>query len=254
MTGRTHVVRVWGMAISFDVRESRPDLDDVLAPVDTWFAFVDEVFSTYRPDSAVSRLADGRLAFDDAPRILRSVVERCDRFRDETDGYFDARASGSLDPTGLVKGWAVDIASDFLVARGIHHHAVNAGGDIRARGCPAPGRRWRAGIAHPHVLDAVCAVVEVPDGGAIATSGTAERGPHVADPHTGRPALDLASVTVVAPTLATADAYATAALAMGLNAPDWLAGLPGIEAVVVDAGGYIWRTAGLGAPHALALR
>lgn len=254
MTGRTSVVHVWGMAISIDVRDAVSSLDEVLAPVEAWFELVDELFSTYRPDSTVSRLADGRLAFDDAPRVVRSVIDQCIRLRDETDGYFDAWAGGRLDPTGLVKGWAVDIASDFLLARGVHNHAVNAGGDMRVRGRPAPGRQWRVGIAHPHVHDAVCAAVTVPDGGAVATSGTAERGPHVIDPHTGRAALDLASVTVIGPTLATADAYATAALAMGLQAPRWLEDLPGIDAVVVDAGGYIWRTPGLGAADTLALR
>jgi FAD:protein FMN transferase len=101
------------------------------------------------------------------------------------------------------------------------------------------------GIAHPHVAGALTAVVAIDDG-AIATSGTAERGPHVIEPHTGHPALDLASVTVIGDDLTLADAYATAALAMGLDAPAWLARLPGYESYVVDAGGKCWRSDGLG--------
>ena len=117
----------------------------------------------------------------------------------------------------------------------------NAGGDADAR--PEADHLW-GGIAHPHVQDAVCAVVAVGDG-AVATSGTAERGLHVINPHTGRPAIDLASVTVVGPDLTRADAYATAALAMGMDAPGWLSGLDGHEALVVDAGGHMWSTPGL---------
>jgi len=253
-TGRTHVVHVWGMAISIDIRDDVADVPEVVVPVEAWLRHVDDLFSTYQPESAVARLADGLLALDDAPRLVQSVLDRCIQLHDETDGYFDAWATGRLDPSGLVKGWAVDVASDFLLARGVGNHAVNAGGDVRVQGRPRSGERWRVGIAHPHVHDAVCAVVELDGGEAIATSGTAERGPHVVDPHTGRPALDLASVTVIASDLATADAYATAALAMGLVAPDWLSELPGVDAIVVDAGGYIWQSAGVGERDALALR
>ena len=96
----------------------------------------------------------------------------------------------------MVKGWAVERASGLLLAAGFADHAVNAGGDIRLRGSPSPGRPWRVGIAHPHVRDGLAVVAELGDG-AVATSGTAERGAHVIDPHTGRAALELASVTVV---------------------------------------------------------
>ena len=126
---------------------------------------------------------------------------------------------------------------------GVANLCINAGGDIVARGRPAPHRRWRFGIAHPHVGDALCAVVELGDA-AMATSGTAERGAHVTDPHTGRAALDLASVTVIGADLGTVDAYATAALAMGFDAPAWLSTLEGYEAYVVDAGAFAWETPG----------
>lgn len=67
------------------------------------------------------------------------------------------------------------------------------------------------------------------------------------DPHTGRPAMDLASVTIVGPGLTLADAYATAAFAMGGDAPGWLAELSGYESYVLDAGGHAWWSPGFGA-------
>ena len=99
------------------------------------------------------------------------------------------------------------------------------------------------GIVHPLEPDALTGVVAISDG-AIATSGTYERGMHAFDPHTGLPAAGLASVRVVGPSLAVADAYATAALAMGTGAVAWLSGLEGYESHVMDAGGYVWSSGG----------
>ncbi|HEY6276947.1 MAG TPA: FAD:protein FMN transferase, partial [Streptosporangiaceae bacterium] len=67
---------------------------------------------------------------------------------------------------------------------------------------------WRAGIRHPWRSDALAGVVEVT--AAMATSGTYERGPHLVDPATRRPACRAASATVTGPRLAMADALATA--------------------------------------------
>ncbi|HVM63797.1 MAG TPA: FAD:protein FMN transferase [Acidimicrobiales bacterium] len=240
------VIHVMGMAVSIDIRADPPDvgaLDAAVAEVREWLEWVDGRFSTYKDDSDVSRLARGELDIAAVAPEIGEVLALGDRFRDATGGYFDVRAGGRLDPSGVVKGWAVERASAVLLAAGFADHAVNAGGDIRTRGRPGPGRKWRVGIAHPHVQGGLVAVAEVADG-AVATSGTAERGAHVVDPHTGRAALDLASVTVVGPDLVPADVYATAALAMGRAAPEWLEGLEGHEALVVSADATTWHTPG----------
>jgi thiamine biosynthesis lipoprotein len=246
---------VMGTAISVDVRdpgEWTEALDDVFA----WFRHVDEVFSTYQEDSQISRLGRGELAVADCDPDVAWVLARCQQVVEASGGYFDLWATGSLDPSGLVKGWSVERASAMLAGRGSANHCINAGGDIRLRGEPQPGRPWRAGIAHPLVREALTVVVHGRDL-AIATSGVAERGGNVIDPHTGRPADALASVTVVGPDLTAADAYATAAVAMGLDAPAWLAELAELadhEAYVVDAGGHVWWSDGFTryAPHLLA--
>jgi len=123
------------------------------------------------------------------------------------------------------------------------NHCINAGGDVRVRGVPEPGRPWSVGVVHPNDRTALTVVVSASDVG-IATSGTAERGVHVFDPHTGAPATELLSVTIVGPGLAYTDAYATAAFAMGRAAPEWLANLEGHESYVIDSGGFAWWTPG----------
>lgn len=192
-----------------------------------WLRRVDALFSTYRRDSEVCRLDRGELALGDADPLVREVLERCDALRVGTGGYFDARAGGRLDPSGFVKGWAVDRAASLLDGMGERRFLVSAGGDLVARGGP-----WRVGVRHPRRRRRLAAALAVSDA-AVATSGAYERGPHVLDPHTGRPARGARSVTVVGPDLGTADAYATAAFAMGAAGPAWTAALAGYEAMTV---------------------
>jgi thiamine biosynthesis lipoprotein len=205
----------------------------------------DAVFSTYKEDSEISRLNRGELALDDAHPDVREVLVRCEELRVITDGYFDVRGidGGAIDPSGLVKGWAVDRAGEVLEAGGARNYSLNAGGDIRLRGAPLPEPRWRVGIQHPIERDKVAALVEGNDVG-VATSGAYARGEHVLDPHTGRPPAGVLSVTIVGPELATADAYATAAFAMGEAGPEWTATLGLYEAMTILADGRVLLTHG----------
>ena len=207
-----------------------------------WLRWVDATFSTYREDSQIRRIDRGELRVADAHPDVQEVLARCERLRKQTGGYFDARAGGSLDPSGLVKGWAVDRAAALL--RG--PFMIDAGGDVLLRGGP-----WRVGVRHPLRGDALCAALELSDA-AVATSGAYERGDHVLDPVSGGPARGALSVTVVTRSLARADAFATAAFAMGRQGPAWTARLRGCEAMTVLEGGEVLCTEGF-ARHRLVL-
>lgn len=236
------VERCMGTAFSFDVRPpgvAESAVDEAVR----WLHQVDAVFSTYRSDSQISRIARGELGPKLAAPDVREVLARCRQLEEDTGGYFSAYAAGALDPSGYVKGWAIERASDILRAAGSGNHCVNGGGDVQCVGTAGAGQPWRIGIAHPHRRGDLVGVVAAADL-AIATSGTAERGAHVLDPHTGRPPTGLASVTVTGPRLADADAYATAAFAMGAQALDWLDELPGHCGFVVAADGRSRATTG----------
>jgi thiamine biosynthesis lipoprotein len=231
-----------GMPVVVDLRDRQvagETVDDVFA----WLRLVDERFSTYKADSEISRIDRGELAPEDAHPDVRGVLDRCEWLRVETGGYFDARADATrrLDPSGLVKGWSVDRAADILDTAGATNYAINAGGDMRLRGGALPQAAWRVGIQHPLERNRVAAVLETRDL-AVATSGAYERGDHVLDPHTQQPPTGVLSVTVVGPDLVAADAYATAALAMGPRGAEWTAGLPGYEAMTILADGRVLRT------------
>jgi thiamine biosynthesis lipoprotein len=242
--GLRRVEQIMGMPIVLDVRDEEVD-EGVAEPVFAWLRAVDARFSTYREDSEISRLNRGALALDEAHSDVREVLARCERLRAETRGYFDVRAAspGTIDPSGLVKGWSVDRAAAILDEAGVRNYAISAGGDMRLRGRAVPELCWRVGIQHPRERGHVAAVVEAGDL-AIATSGAYARGEHVLDPHTGAPPAGVLSVTVTGPDLATADAFATAAFAMGpVHGPHWTARLRGYEALTILADGVVLSTA-----------
>jgi len=242
-----HVQRVehaMGMPIVVDIRD--PDVDEaVVEDVFDWLRFVDATFSTYKDDSEINRISRGALSLEDAHPDVREVLARCEELREETDGYFDARpvCADALDPSGLVKGWSVDRAAAIFDEAGLRNYAVNAGGDVILRGRPIPDDHWRVGIQHPTRRDKIAKVVTANDL-AVATSGAYVRGDHVLDPHTRRPPSGVLSVTITGPVLATADAYATAAFAMGLEGPRWTSRLRGYEAMTILADETVLSTPG----------
>ena len=232
-----------GMPIVVDVRDHCPAV--LLDGLFDWFREVDERFSTYKQGSEISRLNRGELAVRDCHPDVRAVLARCDELREQTGGFFDARYASLLevDPSGLVKGWSVDRGGELLEARGLRNYSINAGGDIRMRGAALPDSAWRTGIQHPVLHDRIAAIVEASDL-ALATSGTYIRGEHIVDPHSGRPPAGLLSVSISGADLATADAYATAAFAMGADGAEWTATLRPYEAFTILADGSSLSTPG----------
>ncbi|MFD7921268.1 FAD:protein FMN transferase [Streptomyces sp. NPDC059740] len=245
--GVHHVEHVMGTVFTFDVRdEATPQLRAAVEEAVDWLHHVDAVYSPYRPQSAISRLARGELTPGQEPAEVSEVLALCEEANARTEGRFDARAGGALDPCGLVKGWAVEEAARLLERTGARNYAVNGGGDIRLRGAAAPGRPWTVGVADPRVAGGLIASVAPGEGG-VATSGPAERGAHVLDPRTGQPARTLLSATVVGPSLTWSDVYATAAVVHGTAALPWMADIEGYELLVVTADGTVLATGGF--PH-----
>lgn len=223
-----------GMPVSIHLRgpgSRTPAAAERVAVAYDWLRAVDAMFSPYRPDSSVRRIGRGELAIRDAHPWVREVVALCVEAKERTGGLFDAWYAGHLDPTGLVKGWAVQRAADDLAARLRCDVSVNAGGDLAVR-AGEPAEAWRVGIEDPCDPSALVGVVEVVDG-AVATSGTARRGRHIVDPRDGRPVDEVSSVTVTGPSLVWADVLATAAFVSGSKAHSLVAAHDGYVALVV---------------------
>jgi thiamine biosynthesis lipoprotein len=232
-----HVEHCMGTVFTIDIREPGEWAGAITDAVG-WLHRVDAVFSTYRPDSDISRIRGGELRAADADPEVGRVLELCGQVQRVTGGAFTAMPGGRLDPTGLVKGWAIERASELLRGHGATNHAINGGGDLQLAGEAAAGRPWVVGISDPFDPSRIVRTVTGRDF-AVATSGIAERGQHILDPFTGRPAAALASASVTGPSLTFADAYATAAFVLGRDALRWAEELDGYAVLLIDGTGEV---------------
>jgi thiamine biosynthesis lipoprotein len=230
------VEHVMGMPLSLALRGRHTHgaaADTAWAEVLDSLRDADRVFSTYRADSVVSAIRRGELAIGHAPADVREVLAIGARAERASGGAFSLWRQ-DLDPSAVVKGWAVERASAFLRALPDTDFCLSAGGDMVCRA--SDGDPWRVGIEDPRDPGRVLAVVPVRDG-AVATSGTAHRGEHLVDARTGTAPAAVAQVTVVAGSLTDADVDATAAYALGPRAAQWLGGRVGRGGLVVWADG-----------------
>lgn len=242
---RAWVEQIMGLPISVHVRDADPHAPRAAASVAAVFAELrraDEIFSPYRDDSELSRWERGELAAEAADATFGEVLALCDEARERTGGWFDPRnlpdprtGVPRFDPSGLVKGWAVQRAAGHLRCLQGYSWCLNAGGDVLVHAEPGTPA-WRVGVEDPDDPSRVLAVLDLHDG-AVATSGTAHRGAHILDPRTRRPATAVRSVTVTGPELLWADVYATAAAARGPRSLRWLGTLAGHAALLVSATG-----------------
>ena len=231
-----------GMPITLEIVDAAATQDDFDA-VFAYFASVDERFSTYKETSEISHFNRGELLPEQYSDDLKTVLSLCEQTKKETHGYFDIWHNGMYDPSGIVKGWAIQNAATMLKARGFQHFYVDAGGDVQVSG-KKDGSLWRVGIRNPFNRQQNVKVLALTDRG-IATSGTAIRGQHIYDPHHPNvPLIDVVSITVIGPNVYEADRFATAAFAMGKQGIQFIEALTGFEGYVIDAQARATYTSG----------
>lgn len=208
-------------------------VDKVRGELERW----ESMFSVFRPDSEISRINDGSLHHLDASPEVIEVLDACSWLEQASGGAFSIRKSATdirVNPSGFVKGWAGERAARLLRDRGLVHVYVGIGGDFMAFGGRTIDEPWRIGIADPRDPARLVGTVDIIDG-AVATSGTSERGQHIWDPRNGGPADTFLSVTVTGPSLMWADAFATTVFVMGEPGHEWLTQFPGYDLMVVRA-------------------
>ena len=233
---------IMGMPITLEVLDAsvmQNDLDVVFA----YFVSVDEVFSTYKDTSEISRLNRGELLPTQYSEDMQTILALSAQTKEETDGYFDILHNGIYDPSGIVKGWAIQNAAQLLQAKRLRNFYIDAGGDIQVSG-HKNGNPWRVGIRNPFNRNEYVKVLEVTDQG-VATSGTAIRGQHIYDPyHRDTQLLAIASITIIGPNVYDADRFATAAFAMGKKGIHFIEKLAGFEGYMIDIHGIATYTSG----------
>ena len=241
---RAWVEQIMGMPISIHLRGDdvdRLEAQEAVADAFRILREMDSIFSTYRHDSDLMRLRREEVQLSQCSPLVDQALRIGQEAEVLTRGAFTTllpTGDGDLafDPTGLVKGWAVDRASVPLLALERISFCINAGGDILIGAHPAMPTAgsdaivWRVGIEDPLDRQRVASTLTLARG-AVATSGTAARGAHLYDPQSGELVGRPGSVTVVGPTLLWADIWATALFvgsdltreAFATSAPDYLA-------------------------------
>src|ERR1700682_2973294 len=234
------------MGMPIPVEVVGPADSEIADRVFDYFETVDRRFSTYRPDSEIEAINRAGLALPDWSDEMREVLTLAELTKRETAGFFDIRkADGTLDPSGIVKGWAIRNAAAIVARSGARDFYVEAGGDIQSLGVNADGNPWSVGIRNPFNAGEIIKVV-YPRGRGIATSGTYARGQHIYDPHhRGRPIEDIVSLTVIGPDVLEADRFATAAFSVGRAGILFVEETPGLEGSLVDRTGHATLTSGL---------
>ena len=214
-----HIEDVWNTVVTIECELESISYKDSIV----FLHLVDQLFSTYLPDSQVSRLRRGEIEIKEADQPVQQVWQACLEIKEVSDGAFDPWAvPGGFDPSGYVKGWAADQVSEHLIKQGAKHIQVNAGGDISVRGGKDANTPWKLAVAHPSIKGEISKLYSITTG-AIATSGSAERGDHIIDPHSKTVAVGARSATVIGPDAGISDALATALVVSGRDGASWFA-------------------------------
>lgn len=226
-----------GMTISIEVLDSEVKAADI-AEVYDYLTYVDETFSTYKETSEISQINAGSLPKEKWSKDMQFVMKECERTKQETNGFFDIAHNGKLDPSGYVKGWAIQNAAELLEKK-FKKYYVDVGGDIQAM-----GKAWTVGIRSPFNQKEIVKHVSL-ENMAMATSGTYIRGQHIYDPHQpDKTITEILSLSVIGKLIVDADRFATAAFAMGRKGIEFIASLPGLEGYMIDSKGIATFTSG----------
>src|SRR5579862_8241553 len=136
MTRATRLIM--GMPVTIEVADEAPA--DAIEEAFAHFDAVDARFSLYKRDSEISAINAGRIGLGEVSAPMREVFALAEKTYRESDGYFDiCRPQGGLDPSGIVKGWAILNAALILKNAGLRNYFVDAGGDIESAGVNADG-------------------------------------------------------------------------------------------------------------------
>lgn len=235
---------IMGMPITVEVvdKHATTNIFDIIFD---YFKYIDEKFSTYKDESEIMKINRGELKEENYSFDMKEVFILFEKTKKETDNYFDIKnKDGLIDPSGLVKGWAIHKACNLLKENGFKNFCIEAGGDIETFGLNNEAKPWTVGIRNPFKQEEIVKILKSENKG-IATSGTYIRGAHIYNPKNFSQSLDeIVSFTVIGSDIYEADRFATAAFAMGKNGILFIENLPSFEGYMINKDGIATMTSG----------
>ena len=181
----------------------------------------------------MSQINRGELKESEYSNDMKKILYLCEKTKKETNGYFDIHRNNIIDPSGIVKGYAVFEAAKILKNKGFDNFYIEIAGDAQTYGKNEKKEKWSVGIQNPFNLSEIVKVVNLKDKG-IATSGTYERGNHIYNPKSKEKVDDIISITVIGPNVYEADRFATAVFAMGRKGIKFIERLKGFEGYMIQ--------------------
>lgn len=231
------------MPITIEVVDSNVTSKDIDKIYD-YFTYIDEKFSPFKDSSEISKINNGALSKENYSKDMKEVLRLCEQTKRETNGYFDISRNGKLDPSGLVKGWAIYKSTKLLEDSEFTNYYVDAGGDIQVQGKNNKGKPWKIGIRNPFNRTEIVKTI-IPGDQGVATSGTYIRGQHIYNPFEPEKAVtEIVSLTVIGPNIYEADRFATAAFAMGKRGIKFIEKLDGFEGYMIESNKQATYTSG----------
>ena len=220
-----------GMSVTINVVDKNVTDEDI-NEVFSYFHYIDNKFSTYKKNSEMSQINRGEIKKKDFSFEMKKILALCEKTKKETNGFFDINNKGFLNPSGIVKGYAINKGANILKNKGFKNIYVEIAGDIQVFGKDEKGKDWKIGIQNPFNKEEIVKVVSLSNKG-IATSGTYIRGDHIYSPKENNKTNDIVSVTIIGPNVYEADRFATAVFAMGEKGLKFLVTLNGFEGYII---------------------
>ena len=206
------------------------DIDEVFS----YLRGIDERFSTYNDRSEMTKI---NLGFIDAFHYsseMKEILSLSEQTKIETNGFFNIERNFKIDPSGIVKGYAITKAAYKLRKKGYSNFYIEIAGDIEVAGHNNKNEKWSVGIQNPFNTDEIIKIVKVTNCG-IATSGNYRNGLHIYDPKSGIVVDEIKSMSIIGKSAYDADRFATAAFAMGEKGLEFIEKKAGLEGFMVTS-------------------
>ena len=194
-------------------------LNQVIDEIDKYLKKVEEKFSPFLPDSLVSRHTDlGEVLQENFFDLeYQEVYSRSILAKKETRGLFNPFFEGKYNPTGFVKGWAIENAFMKYIKPLIDHNiieagAINGAGDMQVGTNTESDFYWEIGIENPEDREKIIARYRIKNG-AVATSGINKKGQHIKSEND----IEHIQVTVIGRYLSDVDVMATVGIVSNKN-------------------------------------
>lgn len=234
--GQTSEINFYGMGTPMRVVVNGKDAALLAQQAKQEILRLEKLFNRFDENSEISKLNNRKSL--QLSKDTKEIIKLSQKMKVLTNGAFNVQYGGKIDLGGIAKGYAADKARALLMKSGAKSGMIDMASSIAVFG----PRTWKIAIKHPRQNGQYLKTIELKDGQSLSTSGDYERGKHIIDPKTKKPAMLCQAVTIVGTSAAQCDALSTAVFVLGPVQGAKL--LDGYNFIIVDGKGIIYDNFG----------